>query len=242
MSRVVLITGSTRGIGFAAAKIFLQSGDKVILVGRSEDALSRAESQLNGQTATLVWDLRDISAIPNKVAEAISKFGRLDVVINCAGYLSDSCRKNDFFAVRPEEWDTVMDTNVKSVFFLCQSVLRYMLEHQITGHIVNVCSEMAFRPIWYPYGVSKWGLRGLTEGLGRLKAPHGITVNGVAPGQTATEMMGCKSGDPLTEPSIPRGVMSTPEEIAAVIYFLASEAARNIMGEIVISDGARHLY
>lgn len=135
-----------------------------------------------------------------------------------------------------------MDTNVKSVFFLCQSVLRYMLEHQITGHIVNVCSEMAFRPIWYPYGVSKWGLRGLTEGLGRLMAPHGITVNGVAPGQTATEMMGCKFGDPLTEPSIPRGVMSTPEEIAAVIYFLASEAARNIMGEIVISDGARHLY
>ena len=116
-----------------------------------------------------------------------------------------------------------------------------MLDKNIRGYIVNVCSEMAFRPVWYPYGISKWGLRGLTEGLGRLMAPYGITVNGVAPGQTATDMMGNKPGDPLTEPSIPRGVMSTPEEIATLIHFLASDAARNIMGEIVISDGARHL-
>ena len=240
-SRVALITGATRGIGFVAAKEFLRSGHRVILVGRSEAALQSAQSRLDGETQTLVWDLTDIGGIQSKTEEAVSKFGRIDVVVNCAGYLSDACRKNDFFAVHPEDWDVVMDTNVKSVFFLCQNVLRYMLDKNIRGYIVNVCSEMAFRPVWYPYGISKWGLRGLTEGLGRLMAPYGITVNGVAPGQTATDMMGYKPGDPLTEPSIPRGVMSTPEEIATLIHFLASDAARNIMGEIVISDGARHL-
>lgn len=240
--RVALITGASRGIGFAAAQKFVASGHAVILVGRSETSLQKAQEKLGGNTKYLVWDLQNIDCIESKVQEAISLFGRLDVVVNCAGYLSDSCRKNDFFAVRPEEWDAVMDTNVKSIFFICQSILAYMIREKIQGHIVNVCSEMSFRPIWYPYGVSKWGLRGLTGGLGRLMAPYGITVNGVAPGQTATEMMCFKPGDPLDEPSIPRGIMSTPEEIASVIHFLASEEAKNIMGEIVISDGARHLY
>ena len=240
--RVALITGASRGIGFAAAQKFIDSGHAVILVGRSESSLQQAQKKLGGNSKYLVWDLRDVGSTEQKVKEAIAMFGRLDVVVNCAGLLSDSCRKNDFFAVRPEEWDAVMDTNVKSIFFICQSVLDYMVREKIEGHIVNVCSEMAYRPIWYPYGVSKWGLRGLTAGLGRLMAPYGITVNGVAPGQTATEMMACKPGDPLDWPEIPRGVMSTPEEIASVIHFLASEEAKNIMGEIVISDGARHLY
>lgn len=240
--RVALITGAARGIGFAAAKRFVESGHAVILAGRSETGLKAAQEKIGGSTKILPWDITDIAAIPAKVKEAIALFGKLDVWVNCAGYLSDSCRKNDFFAVRPEEWDAVMNTNVKSVFFICQEVLRYMIDNKIEGHVVNVCSEMAFRPIWYPYGVSKWGLRGLTNGLGRIMAPYGITVNGVAPGQTATEMMGCKPGDPLDEPSIPRGIMSTPDEIASVIHFLGSEEAKNIMGEIVISDGARHLY
>ena len=184
--RVALITGASRGIGFAAAQKFIDSGHAVILVGRSESSLQQAQKKLGGNSKYLVWDLRDVGSTEQKVKEAIAMFGRLDVVVNCAGLLSDSCRKNDFFAVRPEEWDAVMDTNVKSIFFICQSVLDYMVREKIEGHIVNVCSEMAYRPIWYPYGVSKWGLRGLTAGLGRLMAPYGITVNGVAPGQTAT--------------------------------------------------------
>lgn len=242
MDRVALITGSARGIGFATAQKFVESGHSVILVGRNEDTLKKAQEKIAGNTKTLVWDVADIEGIPSKVQEAVELFGKIDVVVNCAGYLSDSCRKNDFFAVRPEEWDAVMQTNAKAVFFICQAVLRYMIDNKIEGHIVNVCSEMGFRPIWYPYGVSKWGVRGLTEGLGRIMAPYGITVNGVAPGQTATEMMCYKPGNPLDEPTIPRGIMSTPQEIASVIHFLGSEEAKNIMGEIVISDGARHLY
>ena len=155
--------------------------------------------------------------------------------------VGDSLISGDWPTLLRHRLEKALD-NVKSIFFICQSILAYMIREKIQGHIVNVCSEMSYRPIWYPYGVSKWGLRGLTGGLGRLMAPYGITVNGVAPGQTATEMMCFKPGDPLDEPSIPRGIMSTPEEIASVIHFLASEEAKNIMGEIVISDGARHLY
>ncbi len=242
MNRIILITGSTRGIGLATARRFIASGDKVILVGRTEKALKKAQDEIGGDTRTLIWDISDTDRIATKVEDAISLYGKLDVLINCAGYLSPSCKKNDFFAVTIKEWDAVEEVNLKGVFFICQAVLKYMIDNKINGHVVNVCSEMSFRPVWYPYGCTKWGVRGLTHGLGRLMAPYGITVNGIAPGQTATEMMGYKSGDPLDEKTIPRGVMSTPDEIAGVIHFLAGDEAKNIMGDVVISDGGRHLY
>lgn len=241
MKRTVLLIGGTGGIGFATAKRFHESGDNLVITGTRQNRLDTALSDLPGAKGIL-WDLAESERARDYLNDAISLYGSIDVVVNCAGILSVPDRKNDFFAVTPEVWRKVEAVNLQGVFFVCQAVAEYMIREGIRGHIVNVCSEMGFRPVWYPYGATKWGVRGLTYGLGRLLAPYGIVVNGIAPGHTATEMVGWSESDDLTEASIPRGVMARPEEIADTIFYLASDGAKNIMGHIVVSDGARHLY
>lgn len=241
MKRCILVVGGTGGIGLASAKRFVEAGEDVIVTGTRESRLKAALEALPGAKGML-WDLADAEHAAEKLDEAVALFGRVDVVVNCAGVLSAPDRANDFFAVTPEVWKEVEAVNLRGVFFVCQAVANYMIREEIHGHIVNVCSEMGFRGVWYPYGATKWGVRGLTYGLGRLLAPYDIVVNGIAPGHTATEMVGWSAGDNMTVPDIPRGRMAKPEEIADTIFYLASEGARNIMGHIVVSDGARHLY
>ena len=242
MCKTVLITGGSKGIGFVSAEKLLKDGKNVIITGRHEKQLEEAVRKLSGHVKYKVWDVGDIENVKTYFAEAVKLFGKIDVVINNAGILSDSDLANDFFSVTPEQWDRVEIVNLKGLFFICQCAASFMIQNGIKGHIVNVCSEMGFRPVWYPYGISKWGVRGLTYGLGHLLASHGIVVNGVAPGHTATDLVKWNENESLELDSIPRGCMATPEEIAELICFLASDAANNIMGEIVISDGARHLY
>lgn len=241
MSRNILVIGGTGGIGFAAAKRFCEAGNNVVITGTRKERLKKALELLPNANGML-WDLEEAEAAESKLEEAVSCFGTIDVVINCAGVLSAPDRANDFFAVTPEVWEKVEAINLRGVFFVCQATAKYMIKEKIQGNIVNVCSEMGFRGVWYPYGATKWGVRGLTYGLGRLLAPYGIVVNGIAPGHTATEMVGWSEGDDLTVDDIPRGRMAKPEEIADTIFYLTSEGARNIMGHIVVSDGARHLY
>lgn len=241
MKRTVLLIGGTGGIGLATAKRFYEARENLIITGTRESRLNAVLAVLPDAKGML-WNLAESEKARDYLNTAISFFGRVDVVINCAGILSAPDRTNDFFAVTPEIWREVEAVNLQGVFFVCQSVAEYMIRERIQGHIVNVCSEMGFRPIWYPYGATKWGVRGLTYGLGRLLAPYGIIVNGIAPGHTATEMVGWRKNDSLKEASIPRGVMALPEEIADTIFYLASDGAKNILGHIVVSDGARHLY
>lgn len=241
MKRTVLLLGGTGGIGLAAAKRFCEAGDQLIITGTRQSRMDAALAVLPGAKG-MFWNLAESEKARDYLNKAIAVFGRIDVVVNCAGVLSAPDRANDFFAVTPEVWREVEAVNLQGVFFVCQAVAEYMIREKIQGHIVNVCSEMGFRPIWYPYGATKWGVRGLTYGLGRLLAPYGIVVNGIAPGHTATEMVGWSENDSLSESSIPRGVMAKPEEIADTIFYLASDGAKNIMGHIVVSDGARHLY
>lgn len=241
MKRTILVIGGTGGIGLASAKRFCEAGDNLVITGTRKDRLNAALLQLSNSCG-LLWDITDAEHAEEKLMEAISMFGRIDILVNCAGILSASDRSNNFFSVTPVEWSKVEAVNLRGVFFVCQAFAKYMIHEEVHGHIVNVCSEMGFRPVWYPYGATKWGIRGLTYGLGRLLAPYGITVNGIAPGHTATEMIGWQEGDDLKVEEIPRGRMARAEEIADTIFYLASEGARNIIGHIVVSDGARHLY
>ena len=114
-----------------------------------------------------------------------------------------------------------------------------MIERGIRGHIVNVCSEMGFRAAYDVYCISKWGLRGFIQGAAQVLAKHGIVMNGIAPGETATTILGQKEGEEFAMDS-PRGKRAMPYEIAEEIYFLATR--ENIIGEILISDGGRSLY
>ena len=131
-----------------------------------------------------------------------------------------------------------MNVNLKGVYFAVQKEAKYMIDKGIAGNIVNVCSEMGFRPACDAYAVSKWGVRGLTEGLGKLLAKYSIVLNGIAPGETATEIIKQKEGE-IKKIDSPRGVQASPLEIAEAIYFLGTN--KNIIGEILISDGGRRL-
>ena len=239
---VVLITGANKGIGFATAKLFQSKGYYVIITGRNEERLISAKEKLGKNTEYIVWDVADISIASAIIQKAHSIWGNIDVFINNAGIVcSDDNGPHvvGFFEKTENGWDETMNINLKGMFFTLQAEAAYMYSHGIQGNIVNVCSEMGFRPAAFAYGISKWGVRGMTMGIGKELAPMGIVVNGIAPGETATEILYQEEGIVKTIQS-PRGIQSTPDEIADSIYFLSQ--SRNIIGEILISDGGRSLY
>lgn len=239
--KTVCITGANKGIGFACAKQFLENGYRVILAGRSRDRLQDAEVRLDSDRAAYVlWDVTDVSQAASSIAAAHAIFGNIDTFINNAGIVTDEdIMGKDFLEKTEEAWDMTMNTNLKGLFFAMQAQARYLIGHQIAGHIVNVCSEMSFRPAYNAYTASKWGARGLTMGLAKRLAKDGIIVNGIAPGETATEIFRRPEGEHKTINS-PRGERAMPDEMAQAIYFLAN--SKNIIGEVLVSDGGRRLF
>jgi len=237
----VLLTGGTRGIGFATAKQFLQAGAQVLITGRDEKVFAAAEKLGDGAKG-MVWNLREIDNFPAKGHEAIDLLGGLDILINNAGVTHAAETNNYTFQNSTlADWEAVMDTNLRAVFFLCQYFSDYMIKHQVKGHIFNVCSNMGYRMVSSaPYGISKWAIRGFSLGLGRELARQGIIVNTVSPGPVTTEMMNWHEGMENSFPHIPTGRYSTPEEIAEIILFLAQ--SRTIVGEGILADGGERLY
>jgi len=129
----VLITGGSEGIGFATAKQFLAQGASVVITGRSAEKLAVAAEKLHStKLFTLVWDVKDFDRLSEKFAEAVRMLGGLDILVNNAGLAADVDFQGNFMAVTPEKWDLVMDTNLKSMFFICQEAIRLFLPKQRT--------------------------------------------------------------------------------------------------------------
>lgn len=167
--------------------------------------------------------------MPEKVKAAAAMFpeNRIDILVNSAGVVS----RSDFLDMSESEYDSIMDINAKGTFFMSQAVARYMIENQIKGHILNVTSSSALRPAWTPYQMSKWAVRGLTLGIADKLLPHGIVVNAIAPGPTATPMLGKNGRDGIWHPTTPAGRYAMPSEIAALATFMVSG-----MGDMIVGD------
>lgn len=239
--RKALITGGTSGIGYAIAEAFLKSGADVCITGRSEERLVKAEETLKKQHLTnnrnckichIVLDNRDIFSFDSKLKEVVSLMGGLDILVNNAGVQGDALPN-----ATEEAYDAVLDTNLKGVFFLSQTVGRYMRDNKVKGNILNIASSSSLRPATSSYTISKWGIRGLTLGLAKSLAPLGIVVNGVAPGPTATPMIMHGDRSNITFEHIPAGRYAMPEEIANMAVFLTSDMGRMIIGDIVYMTG-----
>ena len=168
--------------------------------------------------------------------EIIAQAGKIDILVNNAGVLGAS-----FPNAQEEEYDAVLDTNLKGVFFLSQLIGKYMKENNIHGNILNIASSSSLRPAASAYTISKWGLRGLTLGLAKSLAPYGIVVNGVAPGPTATPMLIKGDRANITHEKIPAGRYAMPEEIANMALFLVSDMGRMVLGDIVYMTGGAGL-
>lgn len=232
--KVALITGGTSGIGLAIAQAFQNAGAKVIIAGTNQVKLESALEKMGGVKGLLI-DVRDTEHLPDKVkeAEALFEENKIDILVNSAGVVV----KHDFWGIDEKEYDGIMDTNAKGTFFMSQAVGKAMIEKQVKGHILNVTSSSALRPAWTPYQMSKWAVRGLTLGLADTLLPYGIVVNAIAPGPTATPMLGKTEGSSISEPNNPSKRYSMPEEIASMAVYMVSNAGRMIVGDTVYMTG-----
>lgn len=233
--KIALITGGSSGIGFEIAKAFQNSGAKVIIAGTKQNKIDDAISKLGGVASGLVIDIKDINKLPEKVNNAAEIFAenRIDILVNSAGVAA----KHEFWEIDEEEYDMVMDTNAKGTFFMSRAVGKYMIEKKLKGHILNISSSSALRPAWTPYQMSKWELKGLTMGLADKLLPYGIVVNAIAPGPTATPMLGKSINDSIYKPDNPSGRYTMPEEIAALAVFMVSSAGDMIVGDTFYMTG-----
>lgn len=237
MGRVVLITGGMSGIGLATAAAFARAGDKVSVVDTTESAPGKQLVSASGGHLFLA-DVREFSRAQAIVDELVAAQGRLDVLINNAGISRDHV----LWKISEADWDDVVDVDLKGSFnYLraCAPVLR----RQQSGKVVNVASINGLRgkPGLANYAAAKGGLVALTRVAARELGPSNINVNAVAPGLVETRLTRHLSAEvceqALRETAL--GRLGRPEEIADVIFFLCSEQARHITGQVIVVDGGQ---
>lgn len=242
LGKTALITGGSSGFGYAIATKFLSEGANVIITGRNEAKLKSAADSLSNaiesdaRIKTMLWDIEKISDLDSKFKEAISQFGNIDIFINNAGIW----HPHKFLSVAETIYDSILNTNLRGLFFLMQKEARYMIENNIHGKILNTTSVEGIQSDFTPYSASKWGANNLTIGLAKKLAQYGITVNAIAPGIALTEInqdLKKSSGDNEYCPSHRTGRYVKVEEVAELAAFLVSDSAPNITGQIIAIDG-----
>ena len=234
-NRVALVTGSTRGIGRAIAGQLADCGARVAVVGRD---LARAESVAEeiGEARGFACDVADVSSVNRLVADVEKAFGSLDVLVNNAGLTRDNIllRQSD------EDWDTVIDANLRGAFATTRAAVRGMMKRR-WGRIVNIASVVGLtgNKGQANYAASKAGLIGLTKSVAKEYASRNVLANVVAPGFIQTEMTDAMTAEARATMSagIPLERLGTPADVAGVVAFLASEYASYITGPVLVVDG-----
>lgn len=239
--KVAVVTGGTRGIGYAVVKKFLEAGASVALFGSrqctADAALERITSESPGANVmALSPDLTDSASVEGAFGEVVKRFGRIDILVNNAG-ISQSLPLNEY---SDEEMDKILDLNLKAVFVCCRAAARLM-EASGGGVILNTSSVVSLygQPSGCLYPTTKFAVNGLTKSLSRELAPRGIRVNAVAPGVTRTDMV-ANLPEAMIKPlvaRIPIGRVGEPDEVADAFLFLASDMASYITGAVLPVDG-----
>lgn len=240
--RVALITGGTSGIGYAIADAMLSANAAaVIITGRDEQRCKEAADKLilvHADRADRVFfmpmDMCRVDTFEQCFRAMQEKLGglKISILVNNAGV-----QGGRWGSTTEADFDRVMDTNYKGVFFLSQLVASYMVEHEIQGNILNVASSSSLRPTNSAYSLSKACIKELTVGMAKFMIRHNIVGNGIAPGPTATPMMNVQSSDFLDHPTNPSGRYATPEEIANMAVVLTSDMCRMVVGDILYMTG-----
>jgi 3-oxoacyl-[acyl-carrier protein] reductase len=239
-NQVAIVTGAGRGIGHAIALRLANEGARVASVSRSEANAQRTTDEINAARAetakAYAVDVADHAAVQKIGAQILADFGRVDILINNAGVTRDGLSMR----MSIDDWDTVVDTNLKGAFSFTQAVMRPMIK-QRSGRIINISSiaGLTGNAGQANYAASKAGLIGLTKSLARELASRSITVNAVAPGFIVTDMTGVLSDEVKKAilAKIPLAKFGEGEDIAATVAFLASPEAKFITGQVLTVDG-----
>ena len=240
--RVALVTGSSTGIGLAMARGLAQAGATVVLNARNAARLHDAAGALRAEglkAHARAFDVGDSAAVDAAVAEIEAEVGPIDILVNNAG----TTRRVALTEVSDADWRTVLQTNLDAAFFLGRAVARRMIPRK-RGRIVNTCSVMSdlARPSTAPYSTSKGALKMLTKAMAVELAPHGITVNGIAPGYFKTELTAPLVADETFNSWVinrtPARRWGNVDELAPAVVFLCSDGAAYVNGHLLVVDGA----
>lgn len=238
-----LVTGGTRGIGKAIAAAFAKNGASVIIFGTNEEKAKLAIEEFKTQSVSnnQTFDYKIVNvADHNRVMEAIEKihkeWSKLDIVVNCAGVTRD----NFLMKMSEQDWDEVLDVNLKSVYNICHAIIKPMLKAR-SGKIINITSVIGLtgNAGQVNYSASKFGLVGFTRSLAIELAKRGICVNCIAPGFIDTDMTSALTEAQKEEilKKVPMQKLGRPEDIADAALFLASSMSDYVTGQVITVDG-----
>jgi NAD(P)-dependent dehydrogenase (short-subunit alcohol dehydrogenase family) len=244
--KVALVTGAGGGIGGAAAAGLAREGAAVLCTDVDAAAVETVAAGIRaagGRATAQALDVRDRAAVDAAVAACVGEFGRLDVLVECAGI----SHRSNFLDLDSATWDRIIAVNLTGMFHLGQAAARQMVRQGANGpgggSIINITSQLAevTRPERAAYVASKGGTRSLTQSMAIDLAAHGIRVNAVAPGPTLTGLTRASYTDPdarrATEALIPLGRLGQPEDLVGAVLFLASDESRWVTGSTVTVDG-----
>jgi 3-oxoacyl-[acyl-carrier protein] reductase len=236
-SQIALVTGGSRGIGLAVARALAEGGARVAVVARDEERARAAAAELPGEGhAGFSVDVASSASVNDLVARVEAEVGSPDIVVNNAGMTRD----NLLMRMKDEEWEAVIDTNLRGAFNVTRAVTRGMMKKK-AGRIINISSVVGVtgNKGQANYAASKAGLIGLTKSVAKELASRGILVNAVAPGYIETDMtaeLPDAARGALRE-QIALGRLGQPEDIASVVRFLAGPGAAYITGQVLVVDG-----
>lgn len=231
--RVAMITGGARGLGLAMAKALVSAGASVAITSRKAAKVASVAKEMGKGTLGVGLDVRSPGEIQSAIAKTVETFGGLDILVNNAG----TTERGPVDDLSPDQWDTVLDTNLKGVWSCCQAALP-ALRNRGGGRVINVSSiySEVGGPDRSPYVASKGGLTAMTRGLALELAPDGITVNAILPGPFQTEMHDEAARADLLE-RIPLRRWGTPDELGPLVVYLASKASDFMTGSALTIDG-----
>jgi 3-oxoacyl-[acyl-carrier protein] reductase len=234
--KTALVTGSTRGIGRAVAQALADSGARVAIVGRDKDKASAVASEIGKGSMGFACEISDSASVTQLIADVEKEFGGIDILVNNAGITRD----NLVMRLKDDDWDQVLDANLKGAFLAIRAASRGMMKKR-AGRIINMASIVGLtgNKGQANYAASKAGLIALTKSVAKELGSRNILVNAIAPGFIETEMTDAMTPEARAGLSglIPLDRLGKTEDIAAAVVFLASDMASYITGQVLIVDG-----